>query len=330
MRKTIAVASIILLAGTAFAGFTATNAGPINSAAAVGSVENGGFAYNFAGPDFVPGTLTFAGTLDKVISGTWASEARWRITNPAGQAVTFQPTGTTSYTGPLAVGPVSAGGLQGFFTGTSVGNWAFDAYESYDDGAGADSIWTNVSFQFDDYVPDTDEADFLAQVLPNYYLEDFNGYSYGSYTDPTLPLGPVNGFGYTISAVGTGSNNLYSGDGNMSTDSALDSLRIDFTGDPVTAIGGWFYAGDINGNYIVNDVIIALSDGTTTTLSPTGADDFAYFLSPGNPILWMQIDAPITAANAWPTVDHFYVGQVIPEPASLILLALAGLALRRR
>jgi len=330
MRKTIAIASIILLAGTAFAGFTATNPGPINSSAALGSAENGGFTYNFAGPDFTPGTLTFAGTLNKVISGTYASEARWRITNPAGQAVTFQPTTTTTYTGPLAIGPVTKPALQFDFTGTSVGNWAFDAYESYDDGAGPDSTWTNVSFQFDPYVPDTDEADFLAQVVPGYYLEDFNGYSYGSYVEPTLALGPVNGFSYVISAVGAGSNNLYSGDGNMSTDSAADALRIDFTGAPVTAIGGFFFAGNINGDYIVNDVVITLSDGSTTTLSPYGADDFAYFLSPNNPILWMEINAPNGAAPAWPTMDHFYVGEYIPEPASLILLALAGLALRRR
>ena len=45
------------------------------------------------------------------------------------------------------------------------------------------------------------EADFLA-AIGDYLLEDFDGYSYGSYTEYTLDIGPQNGYSGTISAEG--------------------------------------------------------------------------------------------------------------------------------
>ncbi len=93
----------------------------------------------------------------------------------------------------------------------------------------------------------TTEADFLNAIgSATFMLEDFDGYTYGSFTDPSLTLGPVNGYSCVISAA----QSLYSGDGNMSTNAAADSLDVAFTGDPVYSTGGWFFVGDVGGNYI--------------------------------------------------------------------------------
>ena len=171
-----------------------------------------------------------------------------------------------------------------------------------------------------------DEATFLANIQAGYYLEDFNGYVYGGYTEYTLDLSQ-DGWAYTISAEGGANSYLWSGDGNMSTNSALDWLRVDFTGDPVTAIGGWFFAGDIGGYYIPGTVVIEMSDGTHYEFDPVNGTDFRGFTT-DEAITWMTIDCPEGAVNAWSTMDHFYVG--VPAPGVLALLGLAGLVRSRR
>ncbi|MDY7108779.1 MAG: hypothetical protein SYC29_09095 [Planctomycetota bacterium] len=173
-----------------------------------------------------------------------------------------------------------------------------------------------------------DEATFLDNIQPAFLLEDFDGYVYGGYTEYTLDIGPMNGFAGTISAEGGANSFLWSGDGNMSTNSALDYLRVDFTGDPVTAVGGLFFPSDINGFFQAGPIDIELSDGTMYSFDPANDADFRGFTTDA-PIDWIKIDAPDGAANAWSTMDHFYVGAV-PAPGALALLALAGLGRSRR
>lgn len=177
-----------------------------------------------------------------------------------------------------------------------------------------------------------DEPTFLANVAPGYYLEDFGAYAYGSFVGPLLPLGPVNGFSYNITAPGPGGNDVWSNDSAMSTNSALDDLLVTATGNAVTAVGGFFFASDIAGFYIPGEVAVGLSDGTFETFSPPNAATFLGFTS-GLPISTVLIMAPDpTGAYHWPTMDHFYVGEAIPEPATIVLLgvSLTGLALARR
>jgi len=64
----------------------------------------------------------------------------------------------------------------------------------------------------------TDETSFLSAIQPGYYLEDFDAFTYGSFTGDFLDFGPTNGFSYTMSSLPDG---LYSGDGNMSTNCLL-------------------------------------------------------------------------------------------------------------
>jgi hypothetical protein len=173
-----------------------------------------------------------------------------------------------------------------------------------------------------------DEGSFLDAIQPAFLLEDFNGYVYGGYTEYTLDIGPMNGFSATISCEGGANSYLWSGDGNMSTENATDWLRVDFTGDPVTAVGGWFFPSDINGFYQPGPIVIDLSDGTHYEFDPVSDTDFRGFTTDG-PITWMTIDAPDDQLTAWSTMDHFYVGAV-PAPGALALLGLAGLARSRR
>ncbi len=171
----------------------------------------------------------------------------------------------------------------------------------------------------------TDEGAFLAQ-LGNYYLEDFDWSYYGAvYPDTTLPMGPVDGFSYDLYAY----LGLWGGDGNMSTNNATDTLDIIMTGDPVYAVGGFFFGSDISGLYIAESVTVNLSDGQSHTYTPSSGTDFLGFTS-AVPITSLSIDADDTFQNAWSAVDHLYVGNLVPAPASIALLGAAGLLRRRR
>ena len=173
------------------------------------------------------------------------------------------------------------------------------------------------------------EADFLA-AIGDYLLEDFDGYYYGGFTEYTLDLGPENGYSGTISAEGGANSYLWSGDGNMSTNNAQDWLRIDFTGLPTYSTGGWFFASDISGYFMAGrPVVIELSNGFIYDYVPASDTDFRGFVS-DVALEWMTIDAPDDASYYWSTMDHYYVGGVIPAPGVLALLGLAGLVRSRR
>jgi hypothetical protein len=152
----------------------------------------------------------------------------------------------------------------------------------------------------------TDEASFLAAVgSAPYYLEEFDGYTYGSYVQPSLDLGPVEGFSYTLSAPPGG---LWSGDGNMSTSNAADPILADYTGGDVYFTGGWFFCGEINGAYIPGDVLLELSDGTSELYAAASDTDFRGFVT-DVPLTGMSIDCPNDDDTPrWATMDHYYVG----------------------
>jgi len=179
----------------------------------------------------------------------------------------------------------------------------------------------------------TDEAGFVGAIQPNYYLEDFGSFTYGSYQGASLNFGPTNGFSYQIAA---SSDILYSGPGNMSTNRYTDSLIITFTGSPVTAVGGIFWPTDMGGNNVVGPITVTLSDGTILSLADAGATTFRGFVTDGAALTSISIAAG--AASQWPTVDHLYVGQAavaaVPAPGALGLVVLGvgflGRRLRRK
>ncbi len=174
-----------------------------------------------------------------------------------------------------------------------------------------------------------DEPSFLANLASPYYLEDFVGWTYGNPLDGSqtdCDFGPVEGYSWHAFAV----NALWSNFSALSTNNSGDPLVITFTGLPVTALGGNFTATDISGNIIPGTVLIDLSDGTHTELVDPTAGTFTGYTS-DVPIVSVTIDSPDDGSiSRWPQLDHFYVGSMIPEPASLVLLGLGTLLLRRR
>jgi hypothetical protein len=174
----------------------------------------------------------------------------------------------------------------------------------------------------------TDLASFMANVAPGSYSENFAGVPTGAVA--SLNFGPVNGFAYTVGATGLGTNQLFNDPGIISTDSAVDSILVTFTGAAVTAVGGNFWASDINFFPTGTGITINLSDGTNVSYTSTGPSDFRGFIA-NVAITSIQIDAPDVPGNAWATMDNLVVGAAIPAPGAAAVLGIAGLAgIRRR
>jgi hypothetical protein len=152
----------------------------------------------------------------------------------------------------------------------------------------------------------TDRTTFLQNVSPGFYEENFASVPGGA-AGPSLSFSG-NGFAFTITAEGAGTNNLFNDPGVISTDSAVDAIVVTFTGAPVTAVGGNFWATDISVVPTGTDIVITLSNGTIETFTSTGPTNFRGFVTAA-PITSIRIDAPDVPANAWSTMDNVILGD---------------------
>lgn len=173
----------------------------------------------------------------------------------------------------------------------------------------------------------TDENTFLLNVGANFYLEDFDAFQYGvqlNGSQTTWSAPGANGYGWDASA----SQGLWSLDGAISTSVSEDELVIDFTGIPVTAFGGIFFASDDAGSIVVNtDITVSLSNGTSQTFTSDGLEFLGW--TGENAIQ----DVTLSVAQGsltWIAADHVYTGTMIPEPAPLLALGLGLFALAKR
>jgi hypothetical protein len=175
----------------------------------------------------------------------------------------------------------------------------------------------------------TTESSYLANTNPNYYLENFSSFTFGSPLDgtqTTYAAPGANGFGWTASAA----LGLYSNVSALSTNSANDPIMILFGGSPVTSFGGIFANTDISGAIIPGTVTITTSAGDTMTVN---TNTFLGFTS-ATPFTSITMSAAGTTSN-WVQVDHFYTGAAVPEPGTVGLLVvgaagIAGAAIKRR
>jgi PEP-CTERM motif len=189
----------------------------------------------------------------------------------------------------------------------------------------------------------TDLASFLA-ATSNAGTDTFESLSITS-TTPSPMARLAGAFGYTASVnttsffgAGTAADHW------LSTNTATDLVTFNGFGSGVRGVGGFFFGSTSAGAFRpATSVILRATNaaGTTTrTLLDTTLGTFLGFVS-GTDIFSLTLEAVQPATGfAWPTVNDFVLAQaplanVVPEPASIVLLAtgLLGLlvvGLRRR
>lgn len=311
------VQNLAIVAGLAAAGtvsaqtlqFTAAGSGPYASAGAIGDAGNGSFSFNYAGAAFTVGDIVFEGDLTNVNPATWGSEAAVAVTNPGGVVGTVALGSGTTWAGTVHVGPnaISGGGV--LWGNDVVGNWNFEFFETFDDGAGADASWSNVSFGFYDFAAPPPPTNTYVGVNPNTSVMD--------------DIGPAEVLWYSFDLVG----------GAGALPWSIDTLGSTNTGgsfgDDDTEIGLY----DAGGNLIASNDDADFGAGVLTSLLDSNSvgslADGTYYVAVGN---FNTTYGAGFAATSTSTASGTSVLNLnfVPAPSSVALLGLGGLAAIRR
>lgn len=281
----VAAATVVAAVGlgSARASFVASNVGPLNSAGPVGDAGNSIFTSTYAGANDLFGRLTFAGDLWSGGTGSYQSEARFKITNQttAGSAFLQPSTLGSTWTGSVPVS-VTANALVWANSGDT---FQFESWESYDD-PGLDAWWTDVSFTFDNSVSVTSLGSFASGSSFLFDTEGSTGMS-----DTELAGYQTNGtFLSTDDDSGTG---------------YLSSLNLG-----VLPIGDYYLVmGGYNSSF-----------GTGFAFPGTDLGDYNINLNS------VSVATGTLASGEFRVLSF----SVVPEPTSVSLLVLGGLALLRR
>lgn len=221
---------------------------------------------------------------------TYGSELMLDLSGPLGSA-TIQLGSGSSY----APGATFAGTSYDF-TGDPVGDWTFDFYESYDDGNDdlPDATWEYIDFLFSSDEPEPPDATEIA--VPSQTVGNIAG------------AGVIDWYMYTIGST-------------LDMDMWTEGTALP---DPIgdTELGLY----DADGYLIANNDDGGPGGGYYSQILET-LDAGTYYLAVGG--YNTSFDSAgwgVTGGSA--TGD--YILNVTPEPTSLVLLALGGLALLRR
>lgn len=154
MRKLLVSATALALAASASAAIVeSVTYNNVLSRGLLGAPNNEIRTYNVTG-SYANGlsAVYVAGTLTEINTGTYASEARVQVTHPLGLSRIYQPFTTTSFTGSIAI-PAGSNFVHGYGVQPG-GTWTFRFYESFDDGSDGveDARWDDITFSYDDNV----------------------------------------------------------------------------------------------------------------------------------------------------------------------------------
>ncbi len=316
---TLAAALIAISAGSAMAGFTA---GPFAGDSVVARVAgaagagagNGTATYNHVGADFVAGNITIEGDLTSGGSGSWQSEARIEICNPSVCVVTGAASAVQSWTGTAHIGPTTFVGLGAGLTGTSVGTWTFEFFESYND-PGIDATWSNLFITVSDASPP-----------PPAFSGSFAG------TPNTLTLGNK-AVGTTIWDHLNPQAGLTDGAGEIGLGTRVSTATFDNVGNEVAYVinhlGGDLF---VDLTALNSDLDLHLVDssglpagGIDSSENGGNAAEHVELLGAPAGTYYAVVDT-FGSANAGSTYSITYT----PEPATLALLSLGVIGLIRR
>jgi len=152
MARALSIVGVLFIASTSHAQFTITPGGTQDSSGAIGDAGNSTFTSTYIGPSTVFSSFTFNGTLTSVIPATYAAEARINFTNTTSGGGTFYfPSNQFSTFGQITISRTN-GGLFWFNQNDQLKS---ETFESFDDGPGPDSQWTNLSMTFNNSVSAT-------------------------------------------------------------------------------------------------------------------------------------------------------------------------------
>jgi hypothetical protein len=195
----------------------------------------------------------------------------------------------------------------------------------------------------------TDLAAFLAAIAPGSFTETFSSLP-GFAVLPNPQTFSGGGYGFQASAsFNQLAVNVIGGDKSLSVlfgNSALVIGALSGPG-PVTAIGGFFFAGDAAGSAVeplVGVTVSATAGAASVTQSiaaPTSTTSFLGFVSDSDPFGTVSVVRATGAQTGWASVDNLILGArattvpppaAVPAPAALGLfgLGLLGLGLLRR
>ena len=322
MRRLVAVLSVCLMATAAMGAMETASFTAIPSQGAAGLAS---YTANLNG-GYVLGDIDWSGFATTIQDYTYGNELTLGLSGPLGSATITLGTGTS-----YAPGAAFAGISNAFSgMGDPAGTWTFDFYESYDDGADGlpDATWDNIDFGFNEGV----------EPMPAIWCEGFEG---------TFP--PT---GWSQSGTHSGEETWYLEtydpyEGAQYASCQWDPDLIDqdewLISPAATAVETMEITGASNGstawmqNYDVNvwilkasgDVLVGNLDETWTA-DWTWAE-FGYDLSS-----YLTVGEEFSIGFQYAGNDGAQVNlddvclRGIPEPASLLLLSVAGLLIRRR
>ena len=123
-----------------------------------------------------------------------------------------------------------------------------------------------------------DRTEFLTHVAAGYYENAFDDLSPSSGPEAALHYTDAgSGIAYTVDTLPDG-DDLWNGPGIVSTNGSADQIIITFTGSPVTAVGGNFYASDIDVAPIAGNSTGPIAEGVVTSIATPVSGDTVFRL----------------------------------------------------